>query len=214
MGSKPSAGRARRSLGGRVATLALLILATWLAGCLTVDGTLRENGTGTLTLSYQAPPGATEASLRELLKAPGITITSLTLREDRQMSATLEVDDPAAISKTALFRNVTVTRTDKDGDQVFVIKVVNQPRTLRNKALPGPKIGITLPGTIVEANEQGVVDGTHVRWSFTAADWLARATWELTARYTPAKAGGAPGGGAPGAEKGTPAPPAAANPAK
>jgi hypothetical protein len=40
-----------------------------------------------------------------------------------------------------------------------------------------------------------------VEWSITLADWLARPTWELTARYHPAKSADATGGTAPPAAK-------------
>ena len=39
------------------------------------------------------------------------------------------------------------------------------------------------------------------RWSVTLADWLARPTWELTARYHPVKSADATGGTAPPAAK-------------
>jgi len=183
MRSQPSTRRVRTL----VSVLALGALISWVAGCITIDGTLRADGTGTLSLSYVAAPGSTETSQRELLTAPGITITSLTLGTDRKFSATLGVDDLAAIGKTALFRNVTVTTTPEGDDRVLKIKMVSQPKTLHDKSLPGPKIGITLPGTVIEANEQAKVDGSHVEWSIALADWLARPTWELTARYHPAK---------------------------
>jgi hypothetical protein len=197
MRPEPSIRRARALLS----VLTLGALVSWLAGCITIDGTLRADGTGTLSLSYVAPPGSTEASQRELLKAPGITIKSLTLGDDRKFSATLGVDDLAAIGKTALFRNVTVTTTTEGDDQVLTIKMLNQPKTLHDRSVPGPKIGITLPGKVIEANEKATVDGSHVEWSFPLADWVARPTWELTVRYHPTKSGDAESGTAAPAAK-------------
>ena len=187
--------RAPPALRAVLSRCALAVLLSLAAGCLTVDGTLRADGTGTLSLSYIAPPGATEASQRGLLTAPGITIQSLTLGADRKFSAVLGVDDVAAIGKTPLFRAVTVTKTAQGDDQVLTIKVIGQPKPVKDKSLAGPKIGITLPGKVVEANEGATVDGAHVAWSFTLADWLARASWELTARYHPAAAGAEKAGG-------------------
>lgn len=184
-----------------VSVLALGALVAWVAGCITIDGTLRADGTGTLSLSYIAPPGSTETSLRELLTAPGITITSLTLGTDRKFSATLGVDDLAAIGKTPLFRNVTVTTATEGDDRILRIKMMNQPKTLQDKSIPGPKIGITLPGAVTEANEHATVAGSHVEWSITLADWVVRPTWELTARYHPVKSADATGGTAPPAAK-------------
>jgi hypothetical protein len=193
----PSTRRAR----ALISALALSVLVSWVAGCITIDGTLRDDGTGTLSMSYMAPPGSTEASQRELLAAPGITIKSLSLGDDRKLSTTLDVDNLAAIGRTALFRNVTVTTTAEGDDQVLRIKMVNQPKTLHDKSLPGPKIGITLPGKVIEANEKATVDGSHVEWTFPLADWVGRSTWELTARYHPAKSAGAESGTAAPAAK-------------
>jgi hypothetical protein len=195
MRSEPPDRRSRPPLRGVLPALALAALAC-ITGCITVDGTLLADGSGTLTLSYVAPPGSTEASQRELLKAPGITIKSATLDADRKFSASLDVADLAAITKTTVFRNVTVTTTAQGDDQVLTIKVVHEPKVLRDKTLPGPKVGITLPGKVAEANENGVVDGAHVEWTIPLADFLSRPAWELTARYRPAKPGEADAQGA------------------
>jgi hypothetical protein len=186
-----AAGRARVILGDVLSASILAVLVSWIAGCITIDGTLRADGTGTMSFSYVAPPGSSETSQRALLQATGITIQSLTLGDDRKLSATLAVDNLAAISKTALFRNVTVSTSAEGDDQVLTIKVVGQPKSVRDKTIPGPKIGITLPGTVVEANENATVSGSHVEWSISLADWMSRAAWELKARYRPTKAGDA-----------------------
>jgi hypothetical protein len=187
--------RARPALRDVLSRCALAVLLSLAAGCITVEGTLRADGTGTMSLSYVAPPGATETSQRGLLTAPGITIQSLTLGADRAFSAVLGVDDVAAINKTPLFRAVTVTQAAQGDDQILTIKVIGQAKSVKDKSIPGPKIGITLPGKVVEANEGAKVDGAHVTWSFTLADWLSRASWELTARYHPEAAGAEKAGG-------------------
>jgi len=198
-----AAGRARVILGDVLSASILAVLVSWIAGCITIDGTLRADGSGTMSLSYAAPPGSSEASQRELLQATGITIKSLTLGEDRKLSATLEVENLAAISKTALFRNVTVSTSPAGDDQILTIKMTGQPKSLKDKTIPGPKIGITLPGTVAEANENATVSGSHVEWNIQLAEWLSRPSWELTARYRPAK----PAGDAAGAgDKTAPAP--------
>jgi hypothetical protein len=207
----PGTSAARRSrviLGEVLSASILAVVFSWIAGCITVDGTLRADGSGTMSLSYVAPPGSTETSQRELLKATGITIKSLTLGDDRKVSATLDVDNLAAISKTALFRSVTVGTSAEGDDQVLTIKMTGQPKTLKDKTIPGPKIGVTLPGTVVEANENATVSGSHVEWSFPLADWISRPTWELKARYRPTKAGDAAGTG----DKTAPAPSGASKP--
>jgi hypothetical protein len=203
-----AARRSRAILRDVLFASILAVLVSWIAGCITIDGTLRADGTGTMSLSYLAPPGSSETSQRELLKATGITIQSLTLGDDRKVSATLAVDNLAAISRTALFRNVTVSTSAEGDDQVLTIKMAGQRKSLQDKTIPGPKIGITLPGTVVEANENATISGSHVEWSFLLADWVSRAAWELKARYRPTK-----GGDAAGADgKTAPAPSGASKP--
>jgi hypothetical protein len=73
---------------------------------------------------------------------------------------------------------------------VLSIEITTPDRKVDDKKLPGPKIGITLPGKVLEANEHAVVDGAHVQWNFQLADFLARKTWNLMARYEAPSAAG------------------------
>jgi hypothetical protein len=174
---------------------AVLLLALGVTGCLTAEGTLSRDGTGTLTLSYKAYAGATEATERARLEAPGITIESLTIAPDRTVSAKVAVKDLAAIGKTRLLKDATVKTVPHGDESVLTITFVNPAtRALGTKNLPGPKVRVTLPGPVVEANENAVVNGSTVAWSFSLADWVARPKWELTARYRNAPSGGAPTG--------------------
>ena len=175
--------------------LSVALLAVAAVGCLTADGTLERDGTGTLALTYKGPPGATEATQRALLEAPGVTVESVSVSADHTIAATLKVTDLAGIAKTKLLRSATVTRTSQGEDEVLTITYTNPPgRPLADKSLPGPKIKITLPGKVVEANEKGVVEGSTVTWSFPLDDWVAKPKWELTARYRSAAGAAAPTG--------------------
>lgn len=175
----------------------LAILALHLTGCITADGVVQADGTAKLTLTYPAPPGASVASQRDRLTAPGITIDSLSIAPDHTVTATLVVSDLAAVGKTALLKDATVT-TGTEGDiKTLTIAVrVKQPTRKPNDSLPGPSIRVTLPGAILDATEQGVVDGASVKWAIPLGDWVARPEWRLTVRYRPAPAeerGGTPG---------------------
>ncbi len=162
------------------------------SGCLTAEGTLEGSGTGTLSLSYKGPPGVTEASQRVLLEAPGVTVESVSVSADRIVSAKLKVTDLAGIGKTKLLKDAAVTKTAEGGDEVLTITYTNPPaREVADKSLPGPKLTLTLPGPVVEANEKAVVAGNRVTWSFTLADWVVKPKWVLTVRY---KGAAAPGG--------------------
>jgi hypothetical protein len=179
---------APRSLVARVITGAFsaLVLAVVVAGgvgCLTADGTLEADGSATLSLSYSVPPGTTEVSQRYVLQAPGVTVESLTVAPDHVVSARLKLADASALEKTVFFKNVKVRRSTDGKVSVLSIEITTVEKKIDDKKLPGPKLGITLPGKVLEANEHAVVDGAHVQWNFQLADFLARKTWSLTARY-------------------------------
>ena len=187
-----------------VAALPLAVVLACASGCLTADGTLERDGTGTLTIGYKAPAGATEASLRELLTAPGVSVESLTLGTDRMVSAKLKVTDLAGIAKTRLLKAATVAKSSQGEDEILTITYTNPPGpSVVDKSLPGPSIKVTLPGPVAEANEKAVVNGSTVTWSFSLTTWVERPKWELTARYRPAAA---PSGGAREAPPATGAP--------
>jgi hypothetical protein len=183
---------------GRVLpVLALAAIVAGGVGCITVDGTLEADGSANVSLTYAVPPGTTEVSQRYVLTAPGVTIQSLTVAPDHTVSARLHLDDPSALGNTNLFKDVKISRRTEGKDGVLAIEVTTIDKPVDNKKLPGPKINITLPGKVLEASEHAVVDGTHVHWEFTLADFLARKTWNLTTRYE-----------APAAPSGAAAPPA------
>lgn len=212
-GSRPQSTRPRA-----LPALVLAILATCVGGCLTADGTLENDGTGTLMVSYQASPGVDEASQRALLTAPGVSVESLAVAADRTVSAKLKVTDLAGIGKTTLLKMATVTKTAEGDAQVLTIKITNaEKKSGVDSRLPGPKIRVTLPGPVIEANENATVDGTHVQWNPTLTDFLSRTSWELKARYRPAasedKKAGAPAADAKAAAPTDATKPDAAKPA-
>src|SRR5262245_4891029 len=172
-------------VGRRVAPLCLAVLIAGLSGCLTAEGTLDRDGTGALTLAYKVPAGMTEAAVRALLEAPGVTVESISLGADRMVTAKLKVTDLAGISKTKLLKDATVTHSAQGDDKTLTIAYTNPPgRGTADKNLPGPKIKITLPGPVTEANEKGVIDGSTVTWSVASlADWVGHDKWELVAHY-------------------------------
>jgi hypothetical protein len=178
-----------------LSALALALLTTCVAGCLTADGTLERDGTGTLALSFQVPAGASEATVRALMTAPGVTVESFALAPNGTVSVKLKVPEVGAVGKIPLLKDVTVTDGAAGDDRILTIKAQNPEKAVENKALPGPKIRLTLPGKVVEASKPGKIDGSTVEWSFTLAEWFGQKAQELTARYHPATAG------APAADK-------------
>jgi hypothetical protein len=199
-----TSGMARGFLRAALACV-LALLAPHLSGCITADGVLQADGSAKLTLSYPAPPGASEASQRERLTAPGITVESLAIASDRTVTAKLLVTDLAAIGKTALLKDVIVTTaTDGDAKRLTIAMTLKPSPHKPGDSLPGPSIRVTLPGTVLDATEQGVVDGASVQWAFRLRAWMARPERLLSVRYRPAPSPSPTPAPAPAAPGGTP----------
>src|SRR5262249_41297002 len=131
--------------------LAVTVLCAAATGCLTVDGTLDADDTGTLAISFTAPPEASEASVRSMIAAPGISVESFALGAERKVSAKVKVEDLATIGFMKVLQGVTVTRTAEGDDQVLSITGTNLEKSIADKNVPGPKVRITLPGKVLEA---------------------------------------------------------------
>ena len=179
---------ASESLVGRVAGRALLLLAFAAiavcgVGCLTADGVLDADGGGTLSVVFPVPETTTEAAQRYLLQAKGVTVESLTISPEHKASAKLRMADVSALGKTVMFKDVKVTRSTEGSNGVLTIEITTINKAVDIKDLPGPKIGITFPGKVLEASEPGVVAGNHVQWNFPLSEFLSRKSWTLKARY-------------------------------
>jgi len=172
-----------RVAGRALPLLAFAAIAVYGVGCLTADGVLDADGGGTLSVVYPVPAATTEVSQRDLLHAQGVTVESLTISPEHMASAKLRMADVSALGNTVMFRDVKVTRSTDGSNGVLTIEITTLDKPINKQGLPGPKIGITFPGKVLEASEPGVVTGTHVQWNFPLADFLARKTWTLKARY-------------------------------
>ena len=172
-----------RVVGRALPLLAFAAIAVYGVGCLTADGVLDADGGGTLSVVYPVPAATTEVSQRDLLHAQGVTVESLTISPEHMASAKLRMADVSALGKTLMFKDVKVTRSTEGSNGVLTIEITTLDKPINKQGLPGPKIGITFPGKVLEASEPGVVTGTHVQWNFPLADFLARKTWTLKARY-------------------------------
>jgi hypothetical protein len=169
---------------GIVGAMAFCLVCS-MSGCITVDGTLASDGTGWVNVRYAAPLGATEASQRLLLGSFGPKLESLSIGADRMLSATLRFTDVTDVGSIPVFENTTVAQAAQGDDRVLTISVSKLQRVPEAASVAGPRIGVTLPGDVVEATSGGRIDGEHVEWSFTVADWTARPTQELRVRYRP-----------------------------
>jgi hypothetical protein len=172
-----------RVAGRALPLLAFAAMAVWGVGCLTADGILDADGGGTLSVVYPVPAATTEASQRYLLQAEGVTVESLAISPEHTASAKLRMADVSALGKTVMFKDVKVTRSTEGSAGVLTIDITTPDKPGKDTDAPGPKIGITFPGKVLEASEPGVVAGRHVQWNFPLSEFLSRRTWTLKARY-------------------------------
>ena len=162
--------------------LAFAAIAVCGVGCLTADGVLDADGGGTLSVVFPVPETTTEAAQRYLLQAKGVTVESLTISPEHKVSAKLRMADVSALGKTVMFKDVKVTRSTEGSNGVLTIEITTINKAVDSKDLPGPKIGITFPGKVLEASEPGVVAGNHVQWNFPLAEFSSK-SWTLKVRY-------------------------------
>ena len=181
-----------------------------LAGCVTVDGVLKADGSGTVDVSYKAPKNSTESIEKRRFSSSQVKLDSFALKPDGMVAAKLSFDDPAKLSSVDLFRNATIKRTRSGEEEKLTVTLTN-PTTgnAKEEGKPGPKISVTFPGKVLEAGRNGVIDGSKVTWSISLVDYFNEKSIELMARYQVAAADKAPAADAgkskPDAAKGKPA---------
>jgi hypothetical protein len=172
-----------RIAGRALPLLAFAAIAVCGVGCITADGVLDADGGATLSVGYQVPATTTEDSQRSLLHAQGVTVESLTISPEHMASAKLRMADVSALGKTVIFKDVKVTRSTEGSAGVLTIDIRTLDKAPKDNGIPGPKIGITFPGKVLEASEPGVVAVDHVQWNFPLSEFLSHKSWTLKARY-------------------------------
>src|SRR5579883_2978059 len=146
----------------RTALLLCLLLA---AGCVTVDATLKADGSGTITYTYGREANTTVASEKARFASPHLTIESLTLGEK---TVTLE----------AKFDDVTKLDTAEG-----VTLATPKPITGQVPNVPDLSFSVTLPGKVIAATPTATIAGTRVTWTIKAADYAHAPKTELSVRY-------------------------------
>src|SRR5262245_58567264 len=171
-------------------TRVLLLACLALSGCLTFDGVLKPDGSGTVDMTYTLPQGTDEAKEKASHSSDHVTLESFTMSDDKKSAtAKLKVDDVTKLSTAEAFKDVVVKRTNEGSDEILSITINNpKPLNIADKSKPGPKINLTLPGAVREANRDGKVSDNKVSWSFTLADFAKEKSLELTVRYAAAEA--------------------------
>lgn len=163
----------------------LLAAAAGLCGCLTFDGVLRADRSGTFDMTYLLRPDTTEAQERARYTSEHVTLESFTI-DEHHTTATLKarVDDITRINSAAGFSNVAVTHTTADGDERLTITITNKVTVaLKDEGRVGPQITLTLPGQVREANRDAKIVNDRVTWSFTAVEFAKMPSVDLTVTY-------------------------------
>jgi hypothetical protein len=169
---------------------ALLALAVMLcAGCVTVDGTLQADGSGTLEVTYRIPPNTTEAAERARFTSPHVTVKSVVMQPDR---ATVKVafDDATKLATADVFKTLDVTRTRTGDEEELRVIITNRNPVpqVRDEGREGPRITLELPGPVKEANRKAEVSGNRVVWRIPFVDYVRNPTTDLLVRYALASA--------------------------
>jgi hypothetical protein len=164
-----------------------------LSGCLTADSTMQADGSGTMTLTYPPPGGASKASETKRFTSDAVTVESLTMAADgKTATVKLKFTDATKLVSAKALRNLSITRTPGDGTEkvTIVIKpdlvVKLTPEQVKDE--PPLKIKVTLPGTVREANAKAATDGATVTWTIPVGDFLANPSTEMTVTYEVKKA--------------------------
>ena len=162
-----------------------------LSGCITVDSTLKADGSGSMTMTYQAPKGATESSEKARFTSDAVTVESVTLTADHKTGTVkLKWTDVAKVSTAKGLSAVTATRTKADGTETLTIKIANASKLPPEKRaavtamkLEPMKITMALPGKAVHTDTYGVTKDDTVTWTIPAADFALADSVQLTVKY-------------------------------
>lgn len=178
--------------------LALAALPFFLAGCLTLKGTLDAKGGGTMDLSYPMPLGSSLKRERTRFESPDVTIASITETDGGQkVAVSLTFPDATKLSSAPWFRNVAITRTPEGDTETLRVVVKNPDAKKIETKEPGPTFTFTLPGKVVKSNAPKPPEGATVSWSYTLPEFASAPSTEMTATYEIAKGDAAPAAAKP-----------------
>jgi hypothetical protein len=189
----------------------LLVSLALLAGCVTVDVTVKDDGSADLIVSYPALDKVTEEQVKPMLTAPGVTIKSVSVTP-RAAAKDAATDTPAAGAQDgkatpakAWVNTVTATLSVTDVEKIetipfmtlFGLDVVSTTgddgqktlkATLKNpspgKGPPTPSdnvITIHVPGELGETT--GIAEAGAAVWKFKTTEYFATAETAFSLTY-------------------------------
>ena len=168
----------------RLRSAILLLLASALAGCFTVDATLRADGSGTIELGYipQVDQPTIDGETTRFT-SPHVTVLSVTARDPGAfLKATF--DDATKLSTAEGFKNVTVRRRAKKGHEQLTIVIRNpKPKPFKDEGQTWPRVTLTLPGHVLAASRGGRRLDRQVSWNVPLTEYVERPSTTLWVRY-------------------------------
>jgi hypothetical protein len=129
-------------------------------------------------------PNTLEATEKYRFTKSKAKLESFKLASDETATAKLTFDDPAKLTTVDVLRLAALERRREGDVEHLTIRINNpEPHDFDDKGKAGPRVHLTLPGTVVEANHNATVDGKTVAWRFGLAEFLHDRVVELTASY-------------------------------
>jgi|SRR5262245_1172199 len=165
----------------RAVPLAVLLLCS--SGCLVCWGILNPDGSGMLEITYDPPKGATQESLTADFSSAHVAVESLTLGTDRRAVVRVHFDDVTKLSTAPWFAPVSVSRTREGNDETVRIVLKHAPGKFPDPQADGPRISLTVPGRIIDANKDAEVTDDRVVWRYTMGEFNSGQERELVVRY-------------------------------
>jgi hypothetical protein len=158
-----------------------------LAGCVTVDATLRSDGSARIVLLYLTPPDASEFLERARFTSAGVTVESVKIFEDQTTVARLAVEDVRRLRHAKGLEIVDVARERVGRDEEIRLTLDNPKPTeaTPQDARPWLTLSLTLPGPVVSANRGAAVLGSRLTWIVRKSDYQRTRATVLTVRYRP-----------------------------
>src|SRR5262245_32921994 len=146
---------ARPAPGMRAALCVVLALA---GGCVSVDATLRADGSAHVVMLYRSAPDATEFLERRRFTSPNVSVEAVKIFEDQTTAVRATIHDVTAVGASRGFEFVEVGRS-RTGDDEEVTVTLRNPRPTTGACSGGPPfaLGVTLPGPVRSANHDAAV---------------------------------------------------------
>lgn len=167
----------------RLRLAALALVGPLLAGCFTVDGVLRRDGSGTVDLTYVPGKHATIDSETGHFTSAHVKVLSV---EPHPGGARIraEFDDVTKLASAEGFRLVTVVRRRHGRREALKVVIRNPaPKPFTDTGEPWPRIALTLPGRVLAATPGAEIAGDRVVWRIPIAAYVSRPRTAVSVRW-------------------------------